>query len=103
MTLDPRYPSLDEEDLLEVMTDEQQKSMMKRKLIQIAEDEKANKKAQRSRGMSARLLKMYLTPRQDRLLRKLKKEWGMSVSEHVRRSIDLYLDGLITKGDLKDD
>jgi hypothetical protein len=57
----------------------------------------------KKKNLADRLLRMYLTPRQKRLLTKLKQEWGMTVSEHVRRAIDIYLDGLIAKGDLKDD
>ena len=67
-----------------------------------AELEKENA-VMKKKNLADRLLRMYLTPRQKRLLVRLKQEWGMTVSEHVRRAIDLYLDGLIAKGDLKDD
>ena len=34
--IDPRYPSLDYEDLLPIMSAEEQEAMMKRKLAQLA-------------------------------------------------------------------
>lgn len=51
---------------------------------------------------NTKLLRVIITPRQQRLLAKLRTEWGMSESEHVRRALDSYLDGLITKGELVD-
>ena len=51
----------------------------------------------------AKVLRVIITPRQDRLLTKLRIEWGLSESEHVRRAIDLYLDSLLARGELKDD
>ncbi len=41
MVVDPRYPSLDEEDLLPPLTEAEQEAMMLRKLKQIAEEEHA--------------------------------------------------------------
>ena len=51
---------------------------------------------------SKKLLRVLVTPRQERLLSKLREEWGMSESEHVRRALDDYLDTLIAKGELDD-
>ena len=93
-----KYKNLDTEDLLEPLTEAQQKIIMDRKLTEIAaEEEKAAKKA-----LLQRQLKLTLTPRQDRCLRRLKREWGMSVSELTRRALDEYLDRLIARGDLND-
>jgi len=50
----------------------------------------------------SRMARVILTPRQDRLLRKLRAEWGLSESEHIRRAIDLYLDGLLASGEIAD-
>lgn len=49
-----------------------------------------------------KLMRVIITPRQERLLSKLRIEWGMSESEHVRRALDDYLDNLIEKGELVD-
>lgn len=49
-----------------------------------------------------KILRVIITPRQERLLSKLRNEWGMSESEHVRRALDDYLDRLIDKGELVD-
>lgn len=49
-----------------------------------------------------KLLRVIITPRQERLLSILRNEWGMSESEHVRRALDDYLDRLIDKGELVD-
>jgi len=68
--------------------------------------EKIVKKRGRPAGIMSkkqRLLRVIITPRQDRLLNKLKIEWGLSESEHVRRAIDIYLDSLIARGDIADD
>jgi hypothetical protein len=48
------------------------------------------------------MLRVLITPRQDRLLRLLQKEWGLPESEHVRRALDSYLDSLLASGDLVD-
>ena len=53
-------------------------------------------------GKQQRMLRVLITPRQDRLLRLLQKEWGLPESEHVRRALDSYLDSLLTSGDLVD-
>jgi len=91
--------ALDVEDTLPPPTEDQQAQAMERKLAQIKSD-RAN---ELKKGLSARMLKMHLTPRQNRLLRKLKAEWGMSVSEHVRRAIDDYLRELLDRGELIDE
>ena len=88
----PGDPKFEYEDNLPPMSDEEQAEIAAR----VAKSDKA-------KGLAARMLKLYLTPRQQRLLKKLKADWGMSVSEHVRRAIDLYLDGLVDRGDLKDE
>lgn len=49
-----------------------------------------------------KLMRVIITPRQERLLSKLRNEWGMSESEHVRRALDHYLDNLIERGELVD-
>ena len=81
-------PKFAYEDELPNLTDEEQQKQLS---------------AIKKKNLSERLLRMYLTPRQKRLLTKLKSEWGMTVSEHVRRAIDDYLDRIILKGDLKDE
>jgi hypothetical protein len=48
------------------------------------------------------MMRVIITPRQERLLTKLRVEWGLSESEHVRRALDDYLDGLIAKRELVD-
>ena len=53
-------------------------------------------------GKQQRMLRVLITPRQDRLLRLLQKEWGLPESEHVRRALDSYLDSLLASGDLVD-
>ena len=53
-------------------------------------------------GKVNRMLRILITPRQDRLLRILQREWGLPESEHVRRALDSYLDGLLASGDLVD-
>ena len=50
----------------------------------------------------ARMMRVILSPRQDRLLKKLKAE-GVSESEHVRRALDDYFRMLIDRGELKDE
>ena len=54
-------------------------------------------------GKQQRLLRVLITPRQDRLLHILQQEWGLPESEHVRRALDMYLDSLLASGDLVDD
>ena len=54
-------------------------------------------------GAQPQIIRLYLYPRQHKLLMKLKREWGMSISEHIRRAIDPYLDTLIENGDLIDE
>ena len=49
-----------------------------------------------------RMMRVIITPRQDRLLRKLRSEWGLSESEHIRRALDDYLRVLIERGDFKE-
>jgi len=52
---------------------------------------------------TAKMMRVIITPRQQRLLDQLRSsEIGMSESEHVRRAIDDYLDKLITRGELVD-
>jgi len=51
---------------------------------------------------NSKMLRVIVTPRQERLLSILRTEWGMSESEHVRRALDKYLDELITRGELVD-
>lgn len=55
-----------------------------------------------SGNANKKLMRVIITPRQERLLSKLRNEWGMSESEHVRRALDDYLDNLIEKGELAD-
>jgi hypothetical protein len=54
-------------------------------------------------GKTQRMLRVLITPRQDRLLRILQREWGLPESEHVRRALDAYLDALLASGDLVDE
>lgn len=67
--------------------------------------EKEGRKRGRPKGTAkqTRMLRVMITPRQDRLLRKLQQEWGLPESEHVRRALDGYLDTLLASGDLVDD
>lgn len=55
-----------------------------------------------SGSANSKMIRVIITPRQERLLTKLRLEWGMSESEHVRRALDDYLDTLILKGELID-
>jgi len=71
------------------------------------EEETTPKKDKKGRppgtgSANTKLLRVIITPRQQRLLAILRTEWGMSESEHVRRALDYYLDGLISKGELVD-
>ncbi len=50
-----------------------------------------------------RLLRCNLTPRQDRMLVKIREQIGMSESEAVRRALDDYFDKLIARGELEND
>lgn len=54
-------------------------------------------------GKQQRMLRVLITPRQDRLLHVLQQEWGLPESEHVRRALDIYLDSLLASGDIVDD
>ena len=98
MVINEKYPSLDEEDMLPAPTPEQAEESMRRKVAQI----QAEEDLQAKKDMEKRMLKVCLTPRQDRLTRRMKKEWGMSASETVRRALDEYFDRLIARGDLND-
>ena len=62
---------------------------------------KKNEELLAAQGES-RMLRVIDTPRQDRLLRKLQAEWGLSESEHVRRALDDYLRLLVERGELKE-
>jgi len=55
-----------------------------------------------SGSANSKMLRVIVTPRQERLLSKLRTEWGLSESEHVRRALDSYLDRLISSGELVD-
>lgn len=69
-------------------------------------EEVKTKKLGRPKGSGSantKLMRVIVTPRQERLLSKLRTEWGLSESEHVRRALDMYLDGLLAKGELVDD
>ena len=50
-----------------------------------------------------RMLRILITARQDRLLKKLMSGFGMSEAEHVRRSLDDYLAKQIKQGTLKEE
>lgn len=68
-------------------------------------EEKTEKRIGRPTGTgtaSTRLLRVLITPRQDRLLTKLRLENGMSESEYVRRAIDDLIDKLMARGELID-
>ena len=69
----------------------------------IQEKEGRKRGRPKSTAKQVRMLRIMITPRQDRLLRKLQQEWGLPESEHVRRALDAYLDVLLTSGDLVDD
>ena len=56
-----------------------------------------------SGSANSRLLRILCTPRQDRLLKELREQHGNSESEHVRRAIDMYLDLMVERGELKDE
>jgi len=69
-------------------------------------EELVEKKRGRPKGtgsINKKMLRVIVTPRQERLLAKLRTSWGLSESEHVRRALDVYLDALLAKGDLVDD
>jgi hypothetical protein len=51
---------------------------------------------------NTKMLRVIITPRQERLLTILRTEQGLSESEHCRRAIDDYLNALIRSGDLVD-
>lgn len=51
-------------------------------------------------GKMSRMVRVFVTPRQDRLLKKLRKEYGMAEAEHIRRALDNYLHKMIRSGDL---
>ncbi len=70
--------------------------------------EKKGKKPGRTIGTGTsaaqgRLLRCNLTPRQDRMLVKIREQIGMSESEATRRALDNYFDLLISRGELKND
>jgi len=70
------------------------------------QQDKSVKPAGRTKGtgtVSTRLLRVNITPRQDRLLTRIRTEVGLSESEAVRRAIDDYLDKLIARGELTPD
>jgi hypothetical protein len=69
---------------------------------QVVEEEGRKRGRPKGSGKQQRMLRVLITPRQDRLLKILQKEWGLPESEHVRRALDAYLDGLLTSGDLVD-
>jgi hypothetical protein len=68
-------------------------------------EEKEGRKRGRPKGSGKqnRMLRVIITPRQDRLLRILQRDWGLPESEHVRRALDSYLDALLASGDLVDE
>lgn len=49
-----------------------------------------------------KILRVIITPRQERLLDQIRREWGMSPSETTRRALDNFLDAQIEKGELVD-
>lgn len=49
-----------------------------------------------------KMMRVLISPRHEKLLTRLRIETSQSESEHVRRVLTLYLDGLIAKGDLTD-
>jgi len=51
---------------------------------------------------STKMLRVIITPRQERLFAQIRTEIGGSESEHVRRALDDYIDKLITRGELVD-
>lgn len=54
-------------------------------------------------GKMSRMLRIFVTPRQDRLLQKLKKDFGLPEAEHMRRALDDYLHKLIRRGELREE
>jgi hypothetical protein len=53
------------------------------------------------RKANTRMLRVLVTPRQDKFLTQL-REAGSTEAEHVRRALDEYFDRLIEKGRLKE-
>ena len=51
---------------------------------------------------NSKMLRVIITPRQERLFSQIREEIGGSESEHVRRALDDYLDKLIARGELVD-
>jgi len=51
---------------------------------------------------STKMLRVIITPRQERLFAQICTEIGGSESEHVRRALDDYIDKLIARGELVD-
>ena len=51
---------------------------------------------------NTKLMRVIITPRQERLFSQIRQEIGGSESEHVRRALDDYLDKLITRGEIVD-
>jgi 16S rRNA U516 pseudouridylate synthase RsuA-like enzyme len=49
--------------------------------------------------LAKRPIQIYLEERQDRALRRIAEEKGISLSELIRRSIDLYLENLPVEDD----
>jgi hypothetical protein len=48
------------------------------------------------------MMRVIVTPRQERLFAQIRQELGGSESEHVRRALDDYLDKLIARGEIVD-
>jgi len=53
------------------------------------------------RKANTRMLRVLITPQQDKFLTQLRKA-GSTESEHVRRALDQYFDHLLEKGRLKE-
>jgi hypothetical protein len=51
---------------------------------------------------NTKMLRVFISPRQERLFAQIREEIGGSESEHVRRALDDYLDKLIARGELVD-
>jgi uncharacterized protein (DUF2126 family) len=51
---------------------------------------------------NTKMMRVIITPRQERLFAQIRKEVGGSESEHVRRALDDYLDKLIARGEIVD-
>jgi hypothetical protein len=70
------------------------------------DEEKIKKSPGRKKGSgtaNTRLLRVFVTPRQDHMLTKIREEIGYSDSEATRRALDDYIDKLIARGELVDD